>query len=110
MIHSYQDKSQSYQDKTLVHYNTSFCTISVTCQRSAVGKISLCLEEQPGEVSHLKADHCHAARLLNRENLKKAHLGCHIYGINCLTCSQIICDGKDMHKCHSLTWKLATKH
>jgi len=45
-----------------------------------------------------RGDHHHAARLLNQESSKKAHLGCCIFGIKWLACSQITCDGKGMHE------------
>ena len=52
------------------------------------------LERRPSS----RGDHCHAGRLLSRESSKKAHLGCHIYGIKWLACSQITCDVKGMHE------------
>jgi len=50
------------------------------------------LEEHPRS----KGDHCYAVMLLNRENSKKGHLDCHIYGIKQLATSQVICHGKGM--------------
>lgn len=45
-----------------------------------------------------RGDHCHTTRLLSQENSKKAHSGCHIYGIKWSACSQITFDGKGVHK------------
>lgn len=37
-------------------------------------------------------------QLLSKENSKEVHLGCHIYGIKCLTLSQTMKDGKGKQK------------
>lgn len=56
---------------------------------------SLCLEDQPWEVSQLQADPHHAVTLPGRE---KARWGCHIYGIKWLACSQIANNGESMRE------------
>jgi len=43
------------------------------------------LERRPSS----RADHHHTATLPSRESSKKAHLGCHFYGITWLACSQV---------------------
>ena len=45
-----------------------------------------------------RGDHRHAATLPSGESSEKAHLGCHVYGIRWLACSQIACNWKGMHE------------
>ena len=45
-----------------------------------------------------RRDHRHTAMLPSRESSKKAHLGCHIYGIKWLACRQVTCHGKGLQE------------
>ena len=46
----------------------------------------------------IAGDHRHAATLPSRQSSKKAHLGCHIYGIKWLAHSEIAYNGRGMHE------------